>query len=588
MATEVNKEIQLEIAHVLFVEIAGYSRLMIHEQRALLETLNQVARGTDEFQSAEAAGRLIKIPTGDGMALVFYNSQEEPVECALEMSRARQQHPELHLRMGIHSGPVSGVVDVNGRANAAGAGINMAQRVMDCGDAGHILLSKRIAEDLEQYGHWRPHLHDLGECEVKHGVRLQIVNLYTDELGNRELPEKFKSRRPGKFSVPLFGSKARPRTLFVALMIVAATIVTGALIFSHRSGSSSAHSSEAKSAPTATRIIPEKSIAVLPFANMSTNQENAFFADGVQDEILTNLAKIADLKVISRTSVMQYKDAPKQNVREIGQQFGVAHLLEGGVQRAGNNIRVTARLIDARTDAHLWAEHYDRNLVDVFAIQSEIAAAIAGQLKAKLSPAEKAAMERPLTTDLAAYDLYLRAKSLLASPSYDARAKDDTLEAAQLLNRALVRDPSFFLAQCQLAYTHDQLYFLGGDHTVERLALADAAVQAAFRLRPDAGEAHLAHAENLYRGHLDYDRALAELAIARQTLPNDPHVFELRGYIERRQGKHEEGLHSLERALELDPRNFLALQQIAFSYQNLPALCRHGRDPGSRDRDQTG
>jgi TolB-like protein/class 3 adenylate cyclase/Tfp pilus assembly protein PilF len=568
VAGEVKKEIHLQIAHVLFVDIAGYSKLMIHEQRALLETLNKVARGTDEFQSAEAAGRLIKIPTGDGVALVFHNSQEEPVECALEMSRVLKKHPELRLRMGIHSGPVSGVVDVNGRANVAGPGINMAQRVMDCGDAGHILLSKRVAEDLQQYGHWQPHLHDLGECEVKHGVRVQAVNLCTGELGNPEPPEKFKFGKQRTDSIPSSGSK--PPALLVALIVVAVAILAGALVFfSRRSASGSADSDTTKSAPAAAPIVTEKSIAVLPFTNMSANQENAFFADGVHDEILTHLAKIADLKVISRTSVMQYKDAAKHNIREIGRQLGVAHVLEGSVQRAANSVRVTAQLIDARTDAHQWAEHYDRNLTDVFAIQSEIAAAIAGQLKAKLSSAEKAAIEKPPTTDLAAYDLYLRAKSLLSSPSYDARAKDHMLEAVRLLDRALARDPSFFLAQCQLAYTHDQLYFIGGDHTAERLALAESAVQAAFRLRPDAGEAHLARAENLYRGYLDYDGALAELAIARRTLPNNPHVLELTGYIARRQGKHEEGLHSLERALQLDPRNFLMLQQIAFSYQNL-------------------
>src|SRR5437773_5171815 len=193
MSAEVKKEIQLEIAHVLFVDIVGYSKLLITGQRTWLDTLNQVVRGTDQFRGAEAAERLIKIPTGDGMALVFYNSPEAPVECALEISRALKTLPNLQLRMGVHSGPVSGVVDVNERANFAGSGINVAQRVMDCGDAGHILLSKHVAEDLQQYGHWQPHLHDLGECEVKHGVRIRVVNLYTDDLGNPEPPAKFKS-----------------------------------------------------------------------------------------------------------------------------------------------------------------------------------------------------------------------------------------------------------------------------------------------------------------------------------------------------------------------------------------------------------
>jgi TolB-like protein len=320
--------------------------------------------------------------------------------------------------------------------------------------------------------------------------------------------------------------------------------------------------------PSTTSNTPEKSIAVLPFENLSDNKENAYFTDGVQDEILTDLAKIADLKVISRTSVMQYKSGVVRNLREIGQQLGVAHLVEGSVQRAGNRVRVNAQLVDARSDAHLWAQTYDRDLADVFAIQSEIAKAIADQLQAKLSPNEKAAIERPPTTDVSAFDLYSRAKSLMIA-SFSAIGGPKLLQAVDLLNQALARDPSFLLAQCQLAYAHDELYFLGIDPTPARLALGEAAVEAAFRLRADAGEAHLARAEHLYRGYLDYDGALAELEIARRTLPNDPHVFELTGYIARRRGHQEEGLRNLQRALELDPRNFFTLQQIALSYLNL-------------------
>src|SRR6266496_2777431 len=228
ISAEVKKEIQLEIAHVLFTDIVGYSKLLINEQRALLDTLNQVVRGTDQFRGAEAAERLIKIPTGDGMALVFYNTPEAPVECALEISRALKTLPSLQLRMGVHSGPVSGVVDVNERANVAGAGINVAQRVMDCGDAGHILLSKHVAEDLEQYGHWQPHLHDLGGIEVKHGVHVHVVNLYTDELGNPEVPEKFKQAAgASKAAAAISGLSERPTARrwetvgAVLLMIVA-------------------------------------------------------------------------------------------------------------------------------------------------------------------------------------------------------------------------------------------------------------------------------------------------------------------------------------------------------------------------------
>jgi serine/threonine protein kinase/tetratricopeptide (TPR) repeat protein len=308
-----------------------------------------------------------------------------------------------------------------------------------------------------------------------------------------------------------------------------------------------------------------KSIAVLPFENLSPDPNNVYFAEGVQDEVLTRLASVADLKVISRTSVMQYKSGVARDLRKIGQQLGVARVVEGTVQRVGNRVRVNAQLIDVSTNRGLWGQSYDRELADVFAIQSEIATSIARQLQANLSPREKSAIERAPTSDITAFELYARAKDLLASRN----AKSNLLEAADLLNQAVTRDPSFFKAYCLLASTHDRIYFFGDDHTPARLALAEAAIEAAFRLRPDAGEAHLARAQNLYRGYLDYDGALAELEIAAKTLPNDAGVFELKGYIERRQGKQEEAVRSLERAVDLDPRNSFILPQIALSYRHL-------------------
>ncbi len=300
MSTEVKKEIELEIAYVLFIDIVGYSKLLVDQQRRLLEILNEIVRGTEQFHKAEANNRLITIPTGDGMALVFYNTPEAPVECALEISRALKEHPELKLRMGVHSGAVSGVVDVSGRANIAGAGINVAQRVMDCGDTGHILLSKHVAEDLEQLGHWKRHLHDLGETEVKHGAHVSVVNLYTEELGNPEVPQKFRQAKAKEQAASRGKPAGRSRTWIAALIIAAALAVAGFYIFSHRSNWTRLGSA----------AIPEKSIAVLPFENLSHDPDNAYFADGIQDEILTRLAKIADLKVISRTSTQHYKSAP--------------------------------------------------------------------------------------------------------------------------------------------------------------------------------------------------------------------------------------------------------------------------------------
>jgi len=555
MSAEVKREIALEIAHVLFIDTVGYSKLSINEQRAVVDELTQMVRGTEQFQKAEASERLIKISTGDGMALVFYTSPEAPVRCAMELSRALKNHPKLRVRMGIHSGPVSGVIDVTGRTNLAGAGINTAQRVMNCGDAGHILLSKHVAEDLEEYDEWRPLLHDLGECEVKHGARISLANLYTEELGNPAVPEKLKAARAAAAAAAVAQRKraAFRWTSVGALVLLAATAAIGFLFLRY-----------APRLATRALAVPEKSIAVLPFTNLSKDQENAFFADGVQDEILSNLAKVADLQVISRTSVMLYKAGNPRNLREIGQQLGVAHVLEGNVQRAGGKVRVNAQLVDTRTDKHLWGQTYDRELADVFAIQSEIATSIAQQLQARLSAREKTAIEQAPTNDVTAFELYAQAEALVSR-----NAKDNLLKAADLLNQAVARDPSFFKAYCLLAWSHDLLYFFGHDHTPARLALAEAAIEAAFRLHPEAGEAHLARARNLYEGYLDYDAALAELEVAAKTLPNNASVFELKGYIERRQGKQEEAVRSLERAINLDPRNSYMLQQIALSYRLL-------------------
>ena len=318
---------------------------------------------------------------------------------------------------------------------------------------------------------------------------------------------------------------------------------------------------------SAPHAIPQKSVAVLPFENRSEEKANAFFADGVQDEILTHLAKIADLKVISRTSVMQYKEAATRDSRAIGQQLGVAHLLEGSVQRAGNKVRVNAQLIDARSAAQVWAQTYDRDLADVFAIQTEIAKAIASQLQAKLSPNEKTAIEERPTSDVAAFDEYTRAKTLLLTTGFSWSQEKNYTQAIELLDRAVVRDPAFFAAYCQLVFAHDTFYAVLDDHTPARLAKADAALQNAARLRPNAAETHLARASHLYYSVRDYDGALAELEIARRGLANDSRIFELTGYILRRRGKHEEGLSNLQRAITLDPLNPFLLAQIASSYQ---------------------
>jgi TolB-like protein/class 3 adenylate cyclase/Tfp pilus assembly protein PilF len=562
---EPTPDLQLEIAHLLLIDVVGYSKLLVNEQIELLQQLKQIVRSTECFRAAEARGELIRVPTGDGMALVFFHSPEEPARCALEISRALQNHPSIRLRMGVHSGPINRVTDVNEKTNIAGSGINVAQRVMDCGDAGHILLSAHVAEDLTEYRHWQPHLHDLGECEVKYGLRLHLFNLYKDGLGNPQVPEKLRRgrRRPASaISVrPVTAPRWAKAALVIAFLVFAVALVFTSLIFFNR-----APTMTVARALSALAAIPKKSIAVLPFENLSNEKENAYFADGVQDEILTGLSRVADLKVISRTSVMQYKSGLKRNLREIATDLGVAHVLEGTVQRAGSRVRVSAQLIDARSDMHLWAEHYDRDIADVFAIESELAGKIVAQLQAKISPSEKAAIEQKPTSDLAAYDLYVRAKTLIATAVFSTPEGESLSEAVGLLNQAIERDPAFAFAYYQLAQAHDLIYFVGLDHTPARLAMADAAIQSLVRLLPDSGEAHLALANHLYCGYLDYDHAREELKLAQKSLPNDPLVFEILGYIDRRQGRWTESTKNLERAVELDPQNRGLLKQLADSY----------------------
>src|SRR5437588_5943196 len=413
MPAKLKSDPHLEIAHVLFIDVVGYSKLLVNEQRAVIEELNQLVRKTPQVRKSDAAGKLIRIPAGDGMALVFFQTPEEPVQCAMEIAKTLKNRPNVRLRMGVHSGPVDQIKDVNDRTNVAGAGINIAQRVMSCGDAGHILLSKRVADDLAQDRLWQPLLHDLGEVAVKHGAKLGIVNLYNSELGNSQPPQKFAGEMTSS------------------------------------DGKSAREVSDANAL--------EKSIAVLPFESLSADPDNTFFADAIQDEILTDLSKIADLKVISRTSVMQYKTGVKRNLREIADELGVAHIVEGSVQPAGNRVRVRAQLIDARTDKHVWAERYDRPLDDMFAIQGDIAKAIADQLQAKLSPAEKAAIEQPPTANLVAYDRYLRGKKSLIQQTFDARMIAHARQGIHLLDQAVAHDPAFYLAYCQLARAHEHL-----------------------------------------------------------------------------------------------------------------------------------
>jgi len=553
MAAEVKKEIQLEIAHVLFTDIVGYSKLPIHQQRAVVERLNEIVRGTDEFQAAETAGRLIKIPTGDGITLVFYHSPEAPVECALEISRALKKYPEVQLRMGIHSGPVSGLIDSTGKANVAGAGINIAQRVMDCGDAGHILLSKHVAEDLEEYPHWQPHLHELGECEVKHGVRLSLVNLYTEELGNPAVPEKLKAAR---VAAAARRKRAALRWLSLGVVSLLAVIaVIGFLLFRYRPPHAAVE-----------LLVPEKSIAVLPFENRSRDPDNAYFADGIQDEILTRLSKIADLKVISRTSTQHYKSAP-ENLHEIGRQLGVAHILQGSVQKSGDIVRVNVQLINATNDSHLWADTFDRKLTDILSVESEVARAIADQLRAKLTGREEQVISAKPTDNPEAYDAYLRG---LAYTLKTQNTPANALGAQKYLREAVRLDPKFALSWALLSDVDSVGYTsLSLQPTVALREEARQAAETALTLQPNLGEAVLAKGYYHYSCLKDYDTAVRYFEQARQLLPNSSRIPESLAYVERKRGQWDRSESYFNEAERLDPLNVSILTQHALSYMEL-------------------
>jgi len=545
MSAEIKKEIQLEIAHVLFVDIVGYSKLSINEQRTAVDELTKVVRSSDQYQKAEAASRLIKISTGDGIGLVFYTSPEAPAQCAVEISRILKEHPRLQLRMGVHSGPVSGVIDVNDHANLAGAGLNIAKRVMDCGDAGHILISKHVAEDLEEYEHWRPLLHSLGEYEVKHGVRVAIVNLYADEVGNPQLPKKFQALKKHR-------ARARWAAMSAALFALA-IIVAGIAIFSRYRLRS-------------TLPAPEKSIAVLPFENRSEDKANAYFADGIQDEILTRLSKIADLKVISRTSTQHYKSAP-ENLPEIARQLGVAHILEGRVQKSGDAVRVNVQLIKAANDSHLWADSFDRKLTDIFSVESEVAKAIADQLQVHLSGREEEVIAAKPTDNPEAYDAYLRG---LAYTLKAGNAPANLLGAQKYLREAVRLDPKFALAWALLSNV-DSIGYLS-QSLQPTVALRDEARQAAetaLALQPNLGEALVAKGYYRYACLKDYDTAVRYFEQARQFLPNSSRIPEALAYVTRRQGQWGRSEVYFNEAERLDPRNVRLLTEHATSYSDL-------------------
>ena len=555
MPSEPAPQVKLAIAHVLFIDIVGYSKLLITQQTEWLGKLTVLVRETEQFQEADKKGGLVRIPTGDGLALVFRDSPEAPAQCAMELNRRLKAHPELQVRMGIHSGPINEVVDVNGHINVTGAGINVAQRVMDCGDAGHILLSHRIADDLEQYPQWRPCLHDLGPCEVKHGQQLNLVNLYTNEVGNPSVPEKL--RRHQEPAIRGTAEKSARRVLPFALAGIAIAIVVGFFVLQVNRRSTSRPGPAG--APMSPAEVTEKGIAVLPFENLSQDPENAYFADGIQEEILTRLAKISDLKVISRTSASKFGSS-KDNLREVAGKLGVAHILEGTVQKSADQVRVNVQLINATSDAHLWAETYDRKLTDVFAIETEIARVIADKLRAKLTGREEAAISSQPTENSEAHQLYLKGRYF-----WNKRTSDGLRKSISYFNQAIEKDPVYGPAYAGLADAYSVLPNYSQTPGKEAYPKAEAAALKALEIDDNLAEAHISLA-NIRVWHKWGRVAEPEFKKGLQLDPNYSTGHQWYSIYLSVTGRPDEAISEMEKARELDPFSIIINTELGCPY----------------------
>ena len=547
MSCQAERHPKVEIAHVLTMDVVEYSTLLITEQTQVMGELTSVVKNTQRFQRGESEGKLVRIPTGDGMALVFFDDPQAPIECGMEIAAALKSHPEIGLRIGIHSGPVNAVVDVSDRANVAGAGIDMAQRVMDCGDAGHILLSKRVADDLAPFPRWNPHLHDLGECEVKHGRKISLVNFYTDAIGNPNLPRKCRAQRP-----PAARAAPSRSMILIGSLVLLIALLIGFVKFSR---------------PTPNRravaTANAKSIAVLPFENLSHDPDNAYFADGIQEEILTRLSKIADLKVISRTSTQRYKGTPT-NLLEIAKQLGVAHILEGTVQKAADQVRVNVQLINAQTDSHLWAEKFDRNLADIFAVESEIATKIADTLQAKLTGSEKQAIAARPTENSEAHQLYLKGRYFLSR-----RTEEGLKKSVEFFNQAIDKDSGYALAYSGLADSNMyllKLAFLRGLSRKESYERAKAAATKALELDENLAEAHTSLALVKMEYEWEWASSEGEFKRAIQLNPGFAEAHHQYSHYLTAMGRSSESLAESLRALELDPLSLVLNGHLAWHY----------------------
>ena len=535
---ESHDNLRLEIGHVLFIDIVDYSKLLNEEQKERLNQLTEIVLATTPVREASDE-QLVRLPTGDGMALVFRHSAEEPARCALEIAEALQKHPELPVRMGIHSGPVSEVTDVSGRTNIAGAGINMAQRVMDCGDAGHILLSQHVADDLVHSRQWASRLRDLGECEVKHGVRLHLVNLYAEPLGNAAVPQKFQQTT----LKPAAEKPARRSVGWIAALVLLAILAAGAAYYF------TAHRSKGVA-------IPEKSIAVLPMVNSTGDPANEYFSDGMSEEFISSLSRLHDLKVIGRSSSFQFKGKTDDS-KTIGEKLGVFYLLEGSVRKSADRVRIAVALIKSGDGANVWSETYDRELKDIFAVQSEIAGAVAKQLKVALLGNNGQAA--PLTTAATPSNQNVEAYNALLQGNfyYYRRTAEDTRKAIGYYEEAIRLDPRYALAYAKLSINALNLATnfvnLTTKEREDTLAKAHASAKRALELDPNLADAHSAQGRILELFDFNLAEAEAEYRRALELAPQNPAAASNLASLMATLGRLDEAVALGQQAITLDP-----------------------------------
>ena len=540
MSSAQEPHLHLEVGHILFLDIVGYSKLLADEQKELVQELNQIVRETEQFRAAEAEGKLTRLPTGDGMVLVFTNNPEAPVECALEISKALQNHPKLNLRMGIHSGPVNPVADVNDQSNLAGAGINVAQRVMSCGDAGHILLSKNFAEHLEHYAYWRSRLHDLGKAEAKHGVRIPIVNLYTDQLGNSALPAKLQRAR----SVFRFKSAA------VAALLVVTALGVGFWILRR---------SQEKFV-NAVAAIPAKRVAVLPFKPLMPGNQDQVLEMGMADSLITKFSNSSKIIVPSLSSVRKYADSDKDALTA-GRELKVNSVVEGNVQKSGDHIRVTARLINVADGSSLWAETFDEKFTDVFAVEDAISQRVADALALRLTAKEKQRLTEHYTENTEAYQLYIKGRFY-----WNKYTEEGLRKSIEYFKQAVEKDPNYALAYSGMADSYSLLADLSFAPPKEDFEQGRSYAQKALALDETLASAHLSLGIVKLFYDWDFTEAAKQLRRAKDLDPNNAQIYHFYGHYLELVGRSDEGVQETKRGVELDPTNLIVNSEVGYGY----------------------